>query len=430
MKILWIVNKPIGGLHENLFGKKATGGLWMEAMIDRVIDDPEMDLAVVNIDNVKEVRFLEINGVRYYTLPGTNNETYDYKSAKSRGWWKDILNQEQPDLIELWGTEMPLGIPALEVAGAIPAVVYVQGILESIGKYYTSGLTDEELGRARSFRDIITHNTIRQQQKKYIERAQLETQIVSRCKNIIIENKWAEAYYKKNCPEVTVHWCPLCTSSEFNDEKWDLTNVKRHTLMCPAANYPIKGLHMLLKALTIVKNKYPDVVLYIPGSPLKGRMTVKERLKQSGYDKFIRQQLRILNVEENVTYTGRLTAAEMARKMSETHVFVMSSAIENHSSTLKEAMTVGTPCVSSYVGGVPEYAKHNENCLLFRYEDYEVMAQEIIMLFESDVLCQMLSNNASEKMREYRENNDYYEISKGIYRSMIKHGELSCKQSI
>lgn len=423
MKILWIVNKPIGGLHVHLFNKPATGGLWMEAMIDRIVDDQEVDLVVVNVDNIKSIRRIEVNGVCYYTIPGKNNEKYDYKSLQVRSYWKNIFEKEKPDLIELWGTEMPIGIPALDVSGDIPAVVYVQGILESIGKYYTAGMNIEELKKARSFRDVMTRSTIYQRQKAYLKRARLEAQIISRCKNIIIENKWAEAYYKKNCADLSVHWCPLSISSAFNEAAWSMEKVKRYTIMCPAANYPIKGLHMLLKALSIVKKQYPDVQLSIPGTPLKDRMTIKERLKQSGYDKFIRGQIKSLGLRDNVHYTGRLTAAQMAEKMSKSHVFVMSSAIENHSSTLKEAMTVGVPCVSSYVGGVPEYAKHEENCLLFRYEDYEVMAQEIIRLFESDDLCQHLSQNAAMRMQELREHNDFYEISKKIYQTIIKNGK-------
>lgn len=423
MNLLWIVNKPIGGLHFHLYGKRATGGLWMEAMIDRIIPDTEIDLTVVNVDKVSSICRLDIEGVRYYTIPGDNNAHYDYKSKTARDYWRTIFEQEKPDLLELWGTEMPFGIPALDVAGNIPAVVYVQGVLESIGKYYTSGLTNEELNEARSIRDIMTLSTIRQQQKNFFHRAQLESQIVSRCKNIIIENKWAEAYYKKNCPEVAVHWCPLSISSAFGEVGWALDKVNRHTLMCPAANYPIKGLHMLLKAIAIIKSKYPDIKLTIPGTPLKDKMSFKERLKQSGYDKFIRNQIKQLGLGDIVQFIGRLTASEMAKKMSESHVFVMSSAIENHSSTLKEAMTVGVPCVSSYVGGVPEYATHEENCLLFRYEDYEVMAQEIIQLFESDELCQHLSKNAAMKMQEFRENNDFYEISKKIYQTIIKNGK-------
>lgn len=419
MKILWIVNKPIGGLHVQLFNKRATGGLWMEAMIDRIATDPEVDLVVVNVDAVSSVRRIEIEGVCYYTIPGRNNEGYDYKSQRARAYWMEIFAQEKPDLIELWGTEMPLGIPALDEAGGIPAVVYVQGILESIGKYYTAGMNVGELKKARSFRDIITCETISQKQRTYLERAKLEAQMVSRCKNIIIENKWAEAYYRKSCPDVVVHWCPLSISSEFSQATWSMAGVKRFSVMCPAANYPIKGLHMLLKAIAIVNKTYPQLSLSIPGTPLKDKLSLKDRFKQNGYEKYIRQQIKSLGISSNVHYTGRLTAVQMAQMMSKSHVFVMSSAIENHSSTLKEAMTVGVPCVSSYVGGVPEYAKHGENCLMYRFEDYEVLAQEIMSLFESDDLCQHLSQNASRMMREFRHNNDFYDISKKIYQTII-----------
>ena len=110
----------------------------------------------------------------------------------------------------------------------------------------------------------------------------------------------------------------------------------------------------------------------------------------------------------------------MAKKMSESNCFVMCSAIENHSSTLKEAMTVGVPCVASYVGGVPEYAVNDENCLLYRFEDYEVLAQHIIHLFESRDLCRRLSVRAISDMAENRAKNDFYEISKKIYERLME----------
>ena len=93
--------------------------------------------------------------------------------------------------------------------------------------------------------------------------------------------------------------------------------------------------------------------------------------------------------------------------------------IENHSSTLKEAMTVGVPCVASYVGGVPEYATSESNCLLYRFEDYEVMALQIMRLFESDDLCEKLSVNARNDMAESKRKNDFYLISKEIYKTII-----------
>ena len=176
---------------------------------------------------------------------------------------------------------------------------------------------------------------------------------------------------------------------------------------------------MLLKALAIVKKQYPDVELNVPGSKLRKLTGLKSFFKQTGYEKFIRQQIRELNLGNVVHYTGRLTAKGMAALMAQSNVFVMCSAIENHSSTLKEAMTMGVPCVASYVGGVPEYAVNEENCLLYRFEDYEVLAQNIIRLFESQDLCKKLSDNAWKCMKESRGKNDFYEISKNIYADIL-----------
>lgn len=419
MKILWIVNKPTGSLHKKLTGRNATGGLWLEAMIERAQSDPELEVVIVNVGAVSKTECLKDGNIKYYTIAGLGTEEYDYESHSARSSWHEIISEEKPDLIELWGTEIPFGLAALPEAKGIPSVIYVQGILESIGKYYTAGMTAEELRMATTFRDYISGGTILQKQKDYFKRSRYEAEIVNMSKHIIIENLWAEAYYRKMCPEVKVYKCPLCISQEFERISWNMTSFTRHSIMCPAANYPIKGLHMLLKALDIVKIQYPDVKLYIPGTPLRDITTIKQRFKQNGYEKYIRHLIKTLNLEDCIEYTGRLTASEMAKKMSESNCFVMSSAIENHSSTLKEAMTVGVPCVASYVGGVPEYAINESNCLLYRFEDYEVMALQIMRLFETDELCMKLSENARNDMAESRRKNDFYSISKEIYKSIL-----------
>lgn len=420
MKILWIVNKLTGKLHLQEIGKKATGGLWLEAMIDSAEKDPDIEIVIVNIMNIPLLKMLDDGNIRYYSIPGKIGENYDYKSSKAHKYWREIIEKEKPDVIELWGTEMPVGLVALDEARDIPAVVYVQGILESIGRYYQAGMTDAEIKKACTLKDILFGKTIRRKQADYLKRSCYETAIINKAKNIIVENRWAEAYYKKVCPSIQVYWCPLCVSQEFEKEKWSMEKMIPHSLMCSAANYPIKGLHLLLKALVIVKNKYPDVKLSIPGTVLRKLTSLGSYFKQNGYEKFIRSQIEELDLKNNVEYTGRLTAIEMAKKMSESNCFVMCSAIENHSSTLKEAMTVGVPCVASYVGGVPEYAINEKNCLLYRFEDYEVLAQNIIRLFESQDLCEQLSNRAILDMSESRLKNDFYKITKNIYAELIK----------
>lgn len=47
--------------------------------------------------------------------------------------------------------------------------------------------------------------------------------------------------------------------------------------------------------------------------------------------------------------------------MLESNAFIMMSCIENHSSTLREAMYLGVPCISSAISSVPEFVTHGKN---------------------------------------------------------------------
>lgn len=407
MKALWIVNKCCGALHEEIYGKKATGGQWLDAMLDEAVCHSEDAIVVVNIEKDPQRIQYQKGNVTYYTLSGNPNAQYDYKSSGSVQAWKKIIDTEKPDALVIWGTEFPYALAAMQAAPELPSIVFVQGILDSIAKYYLSGLTERELKQAVSLRDLLTGTTIRQTQREYEKRAAYEREIVRRAKHIIVENQWAEAYYRKVVPAVQAHYLPISISSSFQAHTWREETMQPYTIMCSAANYPIKGLHMLLKALAIVKETYPAVRLYIPGTVLKAPTSFKSKLKQNGYDRLIRRMLAEWGLEKHVFYTGRLTADEMAQKMAEVNCFVMCSAIENHSSTLKEAMTVGTPCVASYVGGVPEYATHGENCLLYRFEDYEVLAQHICRLFAQKEERAHLSQTASKQMRQAKSESDY-----------------------
>ena len=418
MKSLWIVNKCCGAYHQKIYGKKATGGQWLDAMLDEARGCEEDRVVVVNIEKAPKMTHFQDGNISFYTLQGDPNEKYDYKSKASVRAWKSIIDKEQPDIIEIWGTEFPYALAAMQAAPQIPCVIYVQGVLDSIAKYYLSGLSKQELKRARTLRDVLTGTTVRQVQHSYQKRSAYEREIASRAGHIIIENDWALAYYTKMCPGVKPHFLPISISSSFREHSWSEADMQPHTVMCPAANYPIKGLHMLLKALEIVKKEYPDVKLFVPGTAPKPTGSLKGKLKELGYDRLIKKMIGELGLGENVMYTGRLTADEMADKMAQVNCFAMTSAIENHSSTLKEAMTVGTPCVASYVGGVPEYAVHEENCLLYRYEDYEVLAHHICRLFEDKDLREKLSKNAIENMRKPKEKTDYEEMS-AIFRRVI-----------
>ena len=419
MKSLWIVNKCCGALHEKIYGKKATGGQWLDAMLDEARTHADDAVVVVNIEANPSISQIKDGNITYYTIRGGQNEKYNHKDPAQIAAWRKIYERERPDVTVIWGSEFTYSLAAMTASPSTPSVLYVQGILDSIAKYYTAGLNEKELHYACSLRDLLQRNTIRQKARNFNRRAEYEREIIVKSGHIIIENEWARAYCEKIYSEVQAHYLPISICSEFRNHSWNEAQMMPHTLMCSAADYPLKGLHMLLRALAIIKKKYPDVRLFVPGAAFKQPRGLKAALKQNGFSRWILKLTDELDLTENIVYTGRLTADEMAQKMSEVSAFAMCSAIENHSSTLKEAMTVGTPCVASYVGGVPEYAKSEENCLLYRFEDYEVLAKHVCRLFEDKDLRAKLSTQASNDMRKPKEESDYEAMLK-ILNHIIK----------
>jgi len=89
----------------------------------------------------------------------------------------------------------------------------------------------------------------------------------------------------------------------------------------------------------------------------------------------------------------------MVRLMEQSHVFVMSSIIENSPNTLGEAMMVGTPSVSSFTGGVPSMASDEVDVLMYRADDPAMLAVQIKRLFDDPALAGRLSASARTRAR-------------------------------
>jgi len=97
----------------------------------------------------------------------------------------------------------------------------------------------------------------------------------------------------------------------------------------------------------------------------------------------------------------------MAGYYQNSHVFVCPSSIENSSNSLCEAQLTGTPVVASFVGGIPDLVIHNETGLLYRFEEYEMMAYQIKKIFLDDNLALRLSQQGkivAAKRHDRREN--------------------------
>lgn len=419
MKALWITNKEIGELSERVYGKKSSG-LWMDALLEEFVRNGEHELAVATTGNVKETISFSSGKVSYYLLSGGLPSSYNGNSKQNVREWEKLLEKEKPDIIMLWGNEFSHGLAALLAAnGRIPAVVYMQGVVDSIARYYYAGIDYNTIKKYSTIRDFIKRDGIIAQKKSFERSAVVEKQIFDLAKNIISENTWCRVHVEAISPNVHTYFCPLSINEVFKNYSWSLSGAERHSIMCNASGYPIKGLHILIKALGILKKSYPDVKLYVPGHKMVSDKNFKSQLLKDGYTNYIEALINKEGVADNIEFLGRLPQEQLAEHISKMNVFVVPSAIENHSSSLKEAMLVGTPSVSSIVGGVPEYVTHLENAMLYRFEEYELLAEYVRMIFEDDELALKLSENGKKSMGNIHGSAEIYNKIIAVYEEII-----------
>lgn len=418
MKILWITNTPLGALGRKIYGKEANG-LWMSSLLSDFVEKKEHKLLVAtSVAENKTVR-IEENGVVYYGVPNQIPLLYDENAEENRKAWKQLIETEKPDLIQVWGTEFTHGLCALRVAGGIPSIIYMQGYLGSIARHYLAGISHEELKKSITLRDILKRDSIEQQQKKYYASTEKEKEMLRLSGAIICENDWCENSIKAIVPDIKVYRCPLSVNHIFGTKRWDINKVEKHSVICTASGYPLKGLHMVLRAVALLKKEYPDLKLYVPGTKMVSDGSVQWMLRKRGYTKYIEKLILELGIEKQIVWLGNLTQEQLAERYEKTQVFVLSSSIENHSSSLKEAMMVGTPGIASAVGGVPEYVRHGENGFLYRFEEYEIMAGYIRKIIEDDELACKLSVNGRNDMRKLHESTNIATTMIDIYEKVL-----------
>ncbi|WP_264229502.1 glycosyltransferase [Acholeplasma laidlawii] len=420
MKILWITNILIGDYVKQK-NNKPMGGLWMDALLEKLSLNKELSFIIATTGNVDQVIKAVINDIVYYELPGGLPTNYKRSLKKSREEWKLIIENEKPDLIQVWGTEYSHSLVAVEIAKKmnIKVIVYIQGLMNAISKYTTANLSLSTRFRYTTMRDVFRMQAPILEKKWFKKRIGVENTLLKLADGVIVESDWAEGFCLNINSNLNIIRIPLSINKVFYDYGWDYTNVEHQTIITNASGPAYKGLHILLKALIIVKKKYPNVKVYVPGKSIYTTRNRFIRQIKPGYWNYITDFINRNNLNENIHFLGYLTQEEIAKKLSIANLFVLTSAIENHSSSLKEALIVGTPAIASSVGGVNEYFKYNKNGYIYRFEEYEVLAHYISKIFENHNLSMYFSKNSKIELVDAEENKDL-KLFLSMYKNLIK----------
>lgn len=417
-----MTNGPIISKHREMMGIGASqSGGWLVAAYDALRDSSEVILGIATTYIGEAIKEANDEKHSFFLLPCKKNANdYDSSLQENIDSWKEVIKRFKPDVIHIWGSEFPYGICALKAAAGIPSVVYMQGMMLQIANHSDGQLSFGDKIISTTFSDIIKKRTYWHQQKGYEARVKNEREMLELVDGVIVENEWCA----NNCRILTggcnVFKSLLPINQTFANYDWSYNECDKHTIFTTAGPDPIKGHHILFKALAIVKRKFPDVKLKVPGLSYYFGTSISRRLKRQSYHKYLLSLITKYDLANNITFIGGLSQEDMAKNMSKCNVFVMPSAIENHSSTLIEAMMVGTPTISSNVGGISDYYKDGENGLFYRFDEPEVLASLIIRLFENPKEAQSIGAKAKQDVRNARMNINLQSDFEHCYCSLVK----------
>jgi len=422
MIVVWLLNNPVSISSRLLYNTNSQSGGWIDATFDSIkpqIDSSEIELHIIAPVEKEHDDIEYCNGCVCHYVKWRKNGIGIKPQKKDVIRLRRLLQLINPDLVMAWGTEFSFNYSGIICSKQLhkPSLIYIQGLASSFIGYENAHLSYRNMVKRLGVFDKLKTIYTKRYYHSLKKQTYYEEDMIRACDGIISDNKWCFEIGKSINPNVKCFYSLLPLSDSFTHAKrWSIETMKHHQIFTIAGRTAYKGLHILIDAIKLVKMEYPDVRLVIPGYMGYGK---PKFLKKPPYISYLEQIIKDNNLSENVHFVGRLTSEEMAAMMQTAHCFVMPSCIENHSSTLREALYVGVPCISAMVGSIYELIESNKQALLYRYEDVFALAAMIKRVFEADELCNVLSENGHNRVTSFYSNTLNRSIGE-IYESVLE----------
>lgn len=413
MKILWVVNMVLPDAAKALGVPTSFSGSWLVDPLKKLSEDPDIELATVTYGFVEEPRIIVVNRVKHYVFPGAGKRLLFY-TPKTLKDCRFVLEDFQPDLIHIYGTEYAVGYGMLKLNPKVPVLLTIQGILHHIAKRYRGGLPWYAYHTMVTAKQIVKLKLPYFTELLFRYNAKRERYVVQKAKHISGRTAHDREFITNINPAAEYIPINYNLREEFYlANKWTPEACVPFTVFTGAGTYALKGLHKLLDALAIVKQRYPQVKLQVPGNHISYQ-------ESNGYERYLHRKIKELDLTGQVEFIGQKTADEMIQCLQKANVYAFPSAYDTDSLSLCEAQLIGTPIVTAKTGGSPYLVEDGCSGFCYDYEDHHKLAELICRLFEDSTLCHQISENEIHQAqnRHARERNS--QMLMQTYRSLVE----------
>ena len=397
------------------------GGGWLIELSEAIVNRKENTLTVCFPVSKKErMRSGTVEGIQFYGVPCDMLSCKDQREVMRL--FQSILQNESPDIIHIWGTEYAHSYWVAEACKTMGllnrTIVSIQGLVSIIADYYYGDLPRWAY-IIPTVKEILRRTSLQKEKRQFISRGHQEEECLKLIPNVIGRTDWDEACTREINPKRKYFKCNETLRNTFYHTSWSIHTIRRHSIFCSQAYYPIKGFHKVLEAARILRAQgFQDLVVYTTGKN-RSKPNLRDYLSFSTYDRYLYKLIKKYNLEQNVFFLGDLSEEEMCDRYTRSHVFVSASAIENSPNSLGEAMLLGVPAVASDVGGVKNMLTHGVDGYVYPFDDEHLMAEYIRRLFISDKLAETFSTHAREHALQTHDRENNYFTMMNIYQSIM-----------
>ena len=388
MKILWLSTRV---LNEEDNGST---GSWIYALVNAFKNVPDIQVGNITMDSVTDICYNKFDNVRQWRVPFKAKNRNGLPIYKYKKLIIEIIKDFNPDIIHVWGVENYWGYITKELTNQFPILIEIQGLKKDIAPVYSGDLSNIEKLKSIGIKELLKLDTIYNRIREYKKWGIVEAEIIKSHIFFSTHSRWAEAKVKELNPECIMFKNERLLRTEFYSSNAWKANDSLFIYTSAGYSAPFKGLLTLIKAVGIIKRKYPNIVLNIAGG------FQFDGIRKDGYIHFLKKYIQKLKLENSISFVGPLNGKGIVELLKKSSVAVFPSFVESYGLALAECMAVGIPLVATYNGGFSYLGRDNENVLFFAPGDVAMCAFQIDRILSSTNLSNFLSVNARETCLE------------------------------
>ena len=393
MRIMWLCNTPLPEICSAL-GMTCHTESWLIGISNQLRINNDIELHYVFPQGVrKRIVHRKINNIVFWGFYDIHKNLFHIENENIK-MFSELTNNIKPDIIHIFGTELPHSLECVKsLYDTSRVIVSIQGLTSEIAKVYLEGIPfrDKVIGRFvnKQYTSLLT------ERYEFYRRGQNEKGLLRNVKNVIGRTDWDQKCVKTINPKCHYYYCSETLREVFYDGKWDINHIQRNSIFVSQAYYPIKGLHVLIRAIPFISRQFPNVRVYVAGN--------KNFLENGNhYGAYIKKLMKKYHAEKQIIFLDTLSDKRVKERLLSTHISVMPSIIENSPNSIGEAMILGTPIVAANVGGIPSIVRDGVDGYLYTSGNERELAKAICRIFMNDAVALKFSN------REYRQSRKLY----------------------